>query len=125
MNTIRLDEIIKMVLKGKPHVDIIVAKDIIINPKFEGFIESIGEPQGQIKDYRKEVDNKSIHVREFEGYYTVHWDEVDPHKDPFGHLVKDSPHWLAIMLIGCLIVGGIIANYLISKSSSPKYRINL
>ncbi len=44
---------------------------------------------------RRQFRNGRLHVREYEGYYTVHSDRVDPGKDPLGHLLMDAPEYIA------------------------------
>lgn len=96
------------------HSDIIVSKRIITHPKYAGFVESVGEPQGQKADYRLTLkDGRSIHAREFQDHYKVHWDKIDPSVDPFGHMLEDAPHWLVI--IGLLFLAGLGA-YTASRS---------
>ncbi|MEM1971395.1 MAG: hypothetical protein QXM92_02915 [Candidatus Anstonellales archaeon] len=77
--------------------------------------KSIGDRDGQIADYRivriappppphsssssstpttTTVDLRSIHIKVYNEYYKVHWDYVDPSKNPLLHLLLDAPHWL-------------------------------
>ena len=105
------DEVIDRVLRLPKHKDIKVPKSKVIHPLKEGFRRSIGEPSGQLADYRLTLaDNKSIHIREYNKYYLVHWDAVDPEVDFIGHLINDASHWLialaALALIGVYITGG-------------------
>lgn len=51
---------------------------------------SWGERRGARKQYRY----GNLHIREYYDRYVVHMDKVDPRKDPFGHLLKDSPETL-------------------------------
>jgi len=90
------------VLQKNCHEDIKIQKFHLIHPKKAGFYESIGEPQGQIADYRKPLkDGGCIHAREFEDHYSIHRDYFDPVKNLIGHMVFDAPHWLvALSLVG-------------------------
>jgi hypothetical protein len=36
-----------------------------------------------------------LHIREYDDYYTVHRDNVDPREDALGHLLADAPEYLA------------------------------
>jgi len=64
------------------------------------FKRSIGEPHGQIADWRAEVPGtiKGVHVLEFPMTYQVHLDKHDPRKDPVGHLLFDSPKTLVSLI---------------------------
>lgn len=57
------------------------------------FRKSIGEPKGQMADWRAPVagSRKGVHVVEFEDRYSIHVDRFDPSKQPLKHLVYDSP----------------------------------
>lgn len=94
------EQVTTHVLSLPCHSDVNVDCSILPHPANAGFLESIGEPRGQIADYRKStVDLKSIHVRVFGSFYAVHWDKKDPHVDPIGHLVEDAPLWVLIAAI--------------------------
>ncbi len=76
------------------------------------FRRSVGEPKGQIADWRANIPNSSrgVHVVEYPGHYAVHVDHYDPAKHPILHLVRDSPLTLATMLavgLGSLLLMGI------------------
>ena len=97
------EEVTTLVLSLPCHSDLNVDCSIVPHPTSAGFLGSIGEPQGQIADYRKPTaDLKSIHVRVFGSFYAVHWDKRDPHIDPIGHLVEDAPFWGIIAAI-CVV----------------------
>jgi hypothetical protein len=68
--------------------------------------ERMGEPQGQLADYKWALpDGKSIHVREYLDEYRIHWDMFDVDIDLINHLRYDAPHWWIILTVA---VGGII-----------------
>src|SRR5690348_1664925 len=50
----------------------------------------LGQKNGADKQYRY----GNLHIREYDDKYLVHMDEVDPRKDPIGHLVVDAPEVL-------------------------------
>ncbi len=61
------------VLQKNCHEDIKIQKFRLTHPEKAGFYESIGEPQGQIADYRKSLkDGGCIHAREFVDHYRIH-----------------------------------------------------
>lgn len=49
---------------------------------------------GEKKGARKQYRYGNLHIREYDDKYVVHIDNVDPRKDPLGHLLKDSPETL-------------------------------
>ena len=50
----------------------------------------LGQKNGADKQYRY----GNLHIREYDDKYLVHMDEVDPRKDPLGHLIMDAPEVL-------------------------------
>jgi len=105
--------LIHKVLKNPPHKDALIPKHIVKDPLEEGFFETLGEPQGQMKDYELTLsDGRRIHVREFKDHYKVHWDKMSPRINPIDHLRYDAPHWWILILFGV----GALAEYLVSKN---------
>ncbi|HEX2409465.1 MAG TPA: hypothetical protein VHJ38_19850 [Nitrososphaeraceae archaeon] len=51
---------------------------------------NLGSKKGAEKQYRY----GTLHIREYENYYSVHMDKVDPTIDPIGHLLKDAPEYI-------------------------------
>ncbi len=51
---------------------------------------NLGQKNGAIRQFRY----GNLHIREYHDKYLVHMDEVDPRKDPFGHLIHDAPEFL-------------------------------
>ncbi|AEA46346.1 hypothetical protein [Archaeoglobus veneficus] len=99
-------EVVSRVLRMDAHVDIVIPKHIVPNPIVAGFIETVGENQGQMKDYELTLpDGRRIHVREYEHCYKVHWDKVSPLVNPVEHLRRDAPDWWKVLL--ALLGGGI------------------
>jgi len=99
--------IIRGTLKLRPHEDIVIPRSKVKHPLHVGFKRSIGEPKGQIADYRlRLIDGRSIHVREYKDCYKVHWDIVDPSVNPIEHLRYDAPHWYSMILYTAGVVGG-------------------
>jgi hypothetical protein len=87
-------EIIPSILQNPPHVDISIPNHLVREPTQEGFRETLGDLQGQIKDYELTLkDGKRIHVRKFDKFYRVHWDRFSPVIDPINHMRYDAPHW--------------------------------
>lgn len=88
------ETVVPVVLSKPAHHDVLVSKSDILHPIFAGFDNSLGNPQGEISNYRRALaDGRGIHVREFPDYYAVHWDKFDPNVDWFNHLRYDAPEW--------------------------------
>ena len=51
---------------------------------------NLGSKKGAEKQYRY----GTLHIREYENYYSVHMDKVDPRINPIGHLLKDAPEYI-------------------------------
>jgi hypothetical protein len=51
----------------------------------------LGNKKGAKRQYRY----GNLHIREYDDYYTIHRDKIDPRKDPVGHLLADAPEYLA------------------------------
>lgn len=96
---------ITAVLQGVAHRDFVLPKAGAPHPIDIGMGESVGEPQGQLADYRMPLDGKSIHVREYECEYRLHWDMFHPAADWVNHLRYDAPRWWVALTT---TVGGII-----------------
>lgn len=64
------------------------------------FRRSIGEPKGQIADWRFTMpwDSRSVHAVEYIDRYEIHVDKYDPAKHPIMHLVNDAPKYGSIIL---------------------------
>ncbi len=90
------------------HKSICVSKSEVPPPTVNnGFEESIGEPENQIRDMRMRINGtECMHVKEYDEYYSVHRDRVDPKYDPLGHLLYDSPEVLAAIAAGILSAYG-------------------
>ncbi len=51
---------------------------------------NLGQKNGAIRQFRY----GNLHIREYADKYLLHMDEVDPRKDPVGHLIHDAPEFL-------------------------------
>jgi hypothetical protein len=51
----------------------------------------LGNKKGAKRQYRY----GNLHIREYDDYYTIHRDKIDPRKDRIGHLLADAPEYLA------------------------------
>jgi hypothetical protein len=52
---------------------------------------SLGNKKGAKRQFRY----GNLHIREYDDYYTVHRDKIDPRRDSLGHLLVDAPEYLA------------------------------
>lgn len=93
------EDVFSTVLRLSKHVDLKVESwQVPVIPEY--FEERIGDNDGQVSDFGVKIDDgRSIHVKVYESYYKIHWDQKDPNTNPLGHLVYDAPHWLLIALI--------------------------
>ena len=97
------------VLQRPCHEDVHFPKSGMPHPTTDGYSISVGEPKGQIEDYRKTIQNgKCIHLREYDTYYLAHWDIVNPHTNPLGHLLLDAPKWLFIGFLGAVFLSALL-----------------
>ena len=84
--------------------NIIVPKTVRPLIEYESTI--LGEKKGSIKQYRR----GNLHIREYDNYYSVHYDKIDPRNDPFGHILVDaSKYFPGIMMLSAL------SDYLIGR----------
>ena len=70
---------------------------------------NLGSKNGAEKQYRY----GTLHIREYEDYYSVHMDKVDPRINPIGHLLKDAPEY---------IISGIMASTIGLKVGTAFYK---
>jgi hypothetical protein len=50
----------------------------------------LGNKEGANRQFRL----GTLHIREYDDYYAVHRDKIDPRTDPLGHLLLDAPEYL-------------------------------
>ena len=94
------EQVISAVLTLPKHTDIEVKFSEVPELPTEFKLRS-GDNDGQITDYGLALeDGTGIHIKVYEDYYKIHWDEKDPTEDPLGHLVYDAPHWIPIIAVG-------------------------
>ena len=77
-----------------------------VRPLIEYEPTILGEKKGSKKQYRY----GNLHIREYNSYYSVHYDKIDPRIDPFGHILVDaSKYFPGIMMLSAL------SDYIINK----------
>jgi len=59
----------------------------------------LGNKEGAKKQYRM----GNLHIREYNEFYSLHVDKVDPRDNPLGHLIEDAPD----VLIGLILASAI------------------
>jgi hypothetical protein len=92
------------VLMLPAHAEITIQKGSIPHPTSLGFEQSLGEPHGQVADFRAALpDGRGVHIRDMVTRWTVHWDKVFPSQDRWvEHLRVDSPGWFMALIAGLL-----------------------
>ena len=60
---------------------------------------NLGSKKGAEKQYRY----GTLHIREYQDYYSIHMDKVDPRIDPIGHLLKDAPEYVICGILASTI----------------------
>lgn len=73
---------------------IIVPKSV--RPIIEHSPTALGSGCGALRQFRA----GKLHIREYDSYYAVHSDKVDPQSDPLGHLIFDAPEYIVGILSG-------------------------
>lgn len=85
---------------ARPPGEIVTVPKEALAPRPASWRRSIGYPQGRsLKQWRDGV----VHVHETPTHYLLHRDQVDPHRDPIGHLLVDTPA-LARRIAAALVV---------------------
>ena len=77
-----------------------------VRPLMEYEPTMLGEKKGSIKQYR----HGKLHIREFDDCYSVHYDKIDPKKDPFGHILIDASKY-----IPGIVMLSVLSNYIINS----------
>lgn len=100
------DEIESILNNMKFHKCITIKKSEIPLPIIsDGFRESSGEPEGQLRDIRKTINGtECMHVKQYRDHYKVHRDRVDPICNLVMHFILDAPEVLA-GVIGAIVAG--------------------
>lgn len=65
------------------------------------FVRSVGEPKGQISDWRtfkKDIES-GVHAVEYEDRFELHVDLYDPHQHPLKHLLFDVGPVAVVMTV--------------------------
>lgn len=124
MKTLTLTQAVNQVLVHPPHEEILYHRDEIIDLDSSEFEESIGEPVGQLADYRIPLkDGRSIHLRIYDKLIGIHWDKIHPHtiEDGIEHLRRDSPvNYTAFCTAGGAGLGTLVSKYLSRKDIATK-----
>ncbi len=76
---------------------------------------SLGNKNGAKRQFRY----GNLHIREYNDYYTVHGDKIDPSKDSLGHLSIDAPEYLA-RTISAAFVGYKVGQEVYNRSKAKR-----
>ena len=82
---------------------IIVPKSV--RPTIDYEVTHLGNKKGARQQFR----HKNLHIRDYGDYYTIHIDNIDPRKDPLGHLLIDAPEFL-IGIMSAVSIGKLVGS---------------
>ncbi len=100
-------QIILHVRKLPKHTDVVIETWIVPDIP-SNFTPRMADNDDQLADYGLALkDGSGIHIKVYDNYYKVHWDEKDPKVDPIGHLIKDASHWIIIGFVVAICAVGI------------------
>lgn len=109
--------VLESVLALPAHADLELPIDDVPHPTRWGFELAIGEPHGQLQDYRKPVgDGRGLHLRIFWNKITLHWDHVHPTLERWwDHLTQDAPIWAFLLVVLAVVAIAAIITWVVSK----------
>jgi hypothetical protein len=90
-----------------------------VRPIIEYSPTALGSGCGALRQFRA----GKLHIREYNSYYSVHSDKIDPLDDPLGHLIIDAPEYLVGILSG-LSVYSTLKDKSINASKKDKANLN-
>ncbi len=68
---------------------------IIVPKSVRPIIDYKETPLGNKKGAKRQFRYGNLHIREYDDYYTIHRDNIDPREDALAHLLADAPEYLA------------------------------
>lgn len=87
------EQVLDLLQQESPGTILRLPKHWVPHPEDAGAIRSLGLPFGQSADFRWRLgDCTGLHVRDFQGFYEAHLDEVHPACGFVEHLRQDAPH---------------------------------
>jgi hypothetical protein len=69
--------------------------NIIVPKSVRPIIDYKETPLGNKKGAKRQFRYGNLHIREYNDYYTIHRDKIDPRKDSLRHLLVDAPEYVA------------------------------
>lgn len=115
-------DILKKLLKNRRFGEnITISKRIMKNVPQECEETILGDYNGAYRQYRCDPN---IHILEYTDKFLIHIDRFDPRRDPFAHLIYDSPEIL-LALVGSTLgisVGAIIYKIIKNKTKNPIFK---
>lgn len=116
-------DILKKLLKNRRFGEnITISKRIMKNVPQECEETILGDFNGAYKQYRCDPN---IHILEYIDKFLVHKDRFDPRRNPFAHLIYDSPEILLALVIASILgisVGERIYKVIKNKTKNPIYK---
>ena len=101
--------------------NIIIPKRIMKNIPKECEETILGDPTGAFRQFRCDPN---IHILEYEDKFLIHKDRFDPRREPFLHLIFDSPETLlALVMANILGISGgkLVYNIIKNKMQNPRF----
>jgi hypothetical protein len=99
INDSALSHVVMFLAKNPAGSVLRLPKGILPHPRAFGMTTSVGLPEGQRADYRKQLaSGAGFHVKDFGAHYEAHLDRVHPDVNLVEHLRVDAP--------GTFVAGG-------------------
>jgi hypothetical protein len=108
--------LLDQVLALPAHAELSIPKGAIPHPFALGFEQSLGEPHGQVADFRAALpDGRGLHIRDMITSWAVHWDRVFPSLERWvDHLREDSPGWFGAFILSLVLAAAALVILLVS-----------
>lgn len=91
------DDVKRVMTRAPYHVDYLVPKSEVPDPRAYCLEPSFGRPRGQLRNWRATLpDGSCLHVLEFSRFYVVHRDRANLNDSVARHIALDEPRLIAL-----------------------------